>query len=162
MTFKEIEAMAKELADRAILLSPENGDKLIRSEALKFPEGIKRLLLQDSARFAEQKRIFSTMAKHTKELAEASRNHTLKVWGARVGVGGLLLALLVVLIIPHPSTPQMIVIRLIAAMGAAGFASVLTGFLEIKAKWGILVIIGGGGFAVFWLTYFYNPPAVTP
>ena len=58
---------------------------------------------------------------------------------------------------------QFFVIRLVAALAAAGFAALLPGFLNIEMKLPTNVAVrGGGAIGVFLLVWFVNPPPIEP
>ncbi|MEM1325955.1 MAG: carboxypeptidase-like regulatory domain-containing protein [Bacteroidota bacterium] len=72
-----------------------------------------------------------------------------------LGVIFLLIGLTVALLVDCPTTTQLFVIRLFLALGAAAFAAIIPGVLNVTALKSI--ISAGGGLAVFALVYFLNP-----
>ena len=61
------------------------------------------------------------------------------------GIGALLLGLLLAVFIPEPTTFQRGVFTVVLGLGGAGFATAISGFLEVKSKW----VTGGGSLGVF-------------
>jgi|GEM_PF-2170121 len=73
-----------------------------------------------------------------------------------LGIGGVLLSVLLVLAaaVPSPTQFQLLVFRTTLALGAAGLAAILPGFLTISVPaW----LRAGGSLAVFVIVYKYNP-----
>ena len=74
-----------------------------------------------------------------------------------IGVGFLLLLLLIAFLVPEPTAFQLIVFRVILALGAAGFGALLPGFLEVDYRgW----LRAGGAAAFFAVVYLVNPPGL--
>jgi hypothetical protein len=158
ITIEAANVKAKRLAERAALLPPEEGDRLIRMETKDFPDGIRQLLMTFSAKLAEQIRL--ERGRTQRETAPDAANPNLKTAGFIIGVAALTSVLTLVVFIPTPTPPQWWVFRFVASLGGAGFTTALCGFLELRAKWHVLAVVAGGGFAVFCLTYLWNPPAL--
>lgn len=60
---------------------------------------------------------------------------------------------------PEPVPREaMFIFRVILALGAAGLASVFSGFLEVEGKVRALTFRAAGSLAVFLMIYLYNPP----
>jgi hypothetical protein len=159
ITAEEANRRAKQIAERAALLPPTEGDRLIRAETKDFPDGIRQLLMMYSAKLAEQIRIERRPATRRKSRTESS-NPQLKVAGFVTGVAALATVVILIVQIPAPTAPQWWVFRFVASLGGAGFTTALCGFLELKTRWHVLALVAGGGFAVFCLTYLWNPPAL--
>ena len=62
-----------------------------------------------------------------------------------------------VFILPCPSDSQFIYFKLVLAIIAGLFGWFLSGFINITATWGKLVINATGGFGLFFLVFFYSP-----
>lgn len=84
-------------------------------------------------------------------LGEDPRLMTTLIW---IGVGMMAVAVIIALFVPHPSSFQMFVFRILAALGAAGIGAVLPGFIGFKTP----SITAGGAVALFVLIYLVNPP----
>ena len=149
---------AKRIAERAALLPPREGDRLIRAETRDFPEGMRQLLMMYSAKLAEQIRIERGVTARA-TMTEATSVH-LKLAGFVIGVAALAAVLILIVWIPAPTAAQWWIFRFVASLGGAGFTTALSGFLELRARWHVLLLVASGGFAVFCLTYLWNPPAL--
>jgi hypothetical protein len=80
---------------------------------------------------------------------------------ATVGGAGFLIALLVIaVLIPEPTDFQIFVFRLILAVAAGAFGSVIPGFLAVDGEVKKFSIRAGGALALFVIVYFLNPPAL--
>ena len=76
------------------------------------------------------------------------------------GTGTVFLAVLLAisLIWPNPTPPQLKVQAAILALAAAGFATVMSGLMNLKAKLGTQLVVGAtGALAVLVLFYLFNP-----
>lgn len=71
-----------------------------------------------------------------------------------IGVGLMLLAVVIAICVPRPTSFQMFVFRIVAALGAAGIGAVLPGFIGFKTA----SVTAGGAVALFVLIYLVNPP----
>ena len=71
-----------------------------------------------------------------------------------VGVGLIAAGVVIALFVPHPSSFQMFVFRILAALGAAGIGASLPGFIGFKTP----AVTAGGAVALFVLIYLVNPP----
>ncbi len=72
-----------------------------------------------------------------------------------IGVGLVLVMLVIAFLIPDPTSFQLLVFRVILALGAAGVGALIPGFIELKYRdW----IRAGGAAAFFALVYLINPP----
>jgi len=49
------------------------------------------------------------------------------------------------------------IFRVVLALSGAAFALILTGFVDVEAKWAEVTIRAGGTLAVFVLLYLFNP-----
>jgi hypothetical protein len=82
--------------------------------------------------------------------------YTLLAFGA--GTAFLIALLAISLIWPNPTPPQLKVQASILALAAAGFATVMTGLINVKTKLGTQLVIGAtGALAVLVLFYLFNP-----
>lgn len=81
------------------------------------------------------------------------QNGNLPVW---IGTASLAAILGSVLFIPCPSDAQFFVFRVLLALGAAGIASIIPGYLGYKGK----LIQAGGALGVLVLIYLINPATV--
>lgn len=66
----------------------------------------------------------------------------------------LLVSILIIFNIPYPSEPQYQIYKLILSLSAAGFASIIPGFIRINYRG---YLSAGGGIAVFIFVLTYNP-----
>lgn len=83
-------------------------------------------------------------------------NYTLLAWGS--GVLFLLLLLGITVLIPDPTPNQLRIWLPIMAIAAGGFATTITGILNVKAKLGTQLVVGAtGAFGVIVLFYLFNP-----
>lgn len=74
------------------------------------------------------------------------------------GSGAVLLILVLVLVFPTPTPAQWTVFRIVIALGGAGYALALAGFLTVKLAWEQRVAISAGGtLAVFIVLFFFDP-----
>jgi hypothetical protein len=74
------------------------------------------------------------------------------------GVLFLVAILTLVIFIPNPTKPQMQVFSVVLALAAGGFASVLSGMLNVRLNLTSKVAIGAtGALAVFVIVYFFVP-----
>jgi hypothetical protein len=71
-----------------------------------------------------------------------------------VGVGLIAAGVVIALFVPHPSSFQMFVFRIVASLGAAGIGASLPGFIGFKTP----AVTAGGAVALFVLIYLVNPP----
>ena len=71
-----------------------------------------------------------------------------------VGVGLIGAGVVIAIFVPHPSSFQMFVFRILAALGAAGIGASLPGFIGFKTP----AVTAGGAVALFVLIYLVNPP----
>ena len=70
------------------------------------------------------------------------------------GIIFICMLLIIAVAIPHPTDFQYTVFRIVLALAAAAFASVIPGILNIRlSNW----ITAGGALAVFVIVYFYSP-----
>ncbi|MBL8543497.1 MAG: hypothetical protein JNJ63_06765 [Hyphomonadaceae bacterium] len=76
-----------------------------------------------------------------------------------VGIGFVLLAVALVVAIPHPEMLQARVLYGVFAIGAGGFATELSGQLNVQAQVQRFAIGAGGAMAVFVLLWLTNPIA---
>jgi hypothetical protein len=82
--------------------------------------------------------------------------YTLLAWGT--GVLFLIALLIISLIFPNPTPPQLKIQASILSLAAAGFATVMSGLMNITTKVGTQLAIGASGaFAVLVLFYLQNP-----
>jgi hypothetical protein len=82
--------------------------------------------------------------------------YTLLAFGA--GTAFLVALLAISLIWPNPTPPQLKVQASILALAAAGFATVMTGLINLKTKLGTQLAVGAtGALAVLVLFYLFNP-----
>lgn len=83
---------------------------------------------------------------------------TISLAGFVVGVVGIASVLLLVAINPTPTQAQWIVFKIVLALGSAGFAMALTGFISVNMELGKKVAINAGGsLAVFVVVFFWDP-----
>jgi hypothetical protein len=81
-------------------------------------------------------------------------------------VGFLILALIAVFFVPHPTRIQIFVIQLIASLAAAGFVAFIPGLLALEGVldensiFRKLKLRATGAFAVFVLVWFYVPSLI--
>ena len=61
------------------------------------------------------------------------------------GIGALLLGLLLAVLIPTPTLFQKAIFTVVIGLGGAGFATAISGFLEVSSKW----VTAGGSLGVF-------------
>jgi len=89
--------------------------------------------------------------------AERNRHlYTLLAWAS--GVVFLAALLVISLIWDHPTQPQLRIQVSILALAAAGFATVVSGLLNVTMDFGRQLVIGASGaLAVLVIFYFYNP-----
>ena len=76
---------------------------------------------------------------------------TTLVW---IGVGMMAVAVIIALFVPHPTSFQMFIFRILAALGAAGIGAALPGFIGFKSA----SVTAGGAVALLVLIYLVNPP----
>lgn len=73
----------------------------------------------------------------------------------------LMVALLAVVFLPHPTVFQVTIIRTICALCSAAFVSIVPGFLELKLEGPSSKLIrAGGSLAVFLIVYMLFPTFV--
>ena len=61
------------------------------------------------------------------------------------------------------TSQQFFVIRLVVALGAAGFGALLPGFLNVTMSVATNIVIrGGGAISLFLVVFLVNPPVLTP
>jgi uncharacterized protein with PQ loop repeat len=61
----------------------------------------------------------------------------------------------------EPISPEaFFIFRVILSLAGAAFALILTGFVDVEAKWAAVTVRAGGTLAVFVLLYRVNPPAL--
>jgi hypothetical protein len=73
------------------------------------------------------------------------------------GVVFLVVLIVLAIFFPNPSPFQYTVFRIVLSLAAAGAATMIPGFLEVKfANW----LRATGAFAVFAIVYFLNPVAL--
>jgi hypothetical protein len=77
------------------------------------------------------------------------------------GLAFLLVLLSIAVFIPHPTSFQIFVFRVVLALAAAAFGATIPGFLRIELPlWGQGVISATGALALCVLVYLVNPPAL--
>lgn len=77
-----------------------------------------------------------------------------KITAFAAGIGFIAVLIIIALAFPHPSPFQYLVFRITLALGAAGVAAMIPGFIEVQiGAW----LRAGGALAVFAIVYFYNP-----
>lgn len=82
--------------------------------------------------------------------------YTLLAFGT--GVGFLIALLAISLIWPNPTPPQLKTQAAILSLAAAGFSTVMSGLMNVKAKLGTQLTIGAtGALAVLVLFFLFNP-----
>lgn len=94
----------------------------------------------------------------------AKEKPRMSTWQKIIGVvlGSILIAVSLVLAIcfPSPTRFQFFVFRTVLALGAAGFAAVITGFLHVEGRFKRITVSAGAGLGVWVIVYFVNPPAL--
>ncbi len=76
-----------------------------------------------------------------------------------IATGFLLLMIAVAAFDKNPSDLGVFIYRTVLALMAAAFGSIaITGFIRVEGKIGQWLVRAGGGFALFLLVYFLNPP----
>jgi len=71
--------------------------------------------------------------------------------------------LVIVFIVPNPTSQQFEVIRIVLALAAGGIAAMIPGFLNLNLAAGSnLALRAGGALAVFAVVYFYSPAHWAP
>ncbi|MFH1499916.1 MAG: hypothetical protein ABII82_19060 [Verrucomicrobiota bacterium] len=173
----DLDGVAKRIADEASLMSPQEGDAHIRQQTKDFPEGIRALLLTMSSHMAEQSRtaaavLAASLASNdlmhhnlNEERAEAGTDklvQKLKEHGFYAGLIGFLVCLVLVFVMAPLNPTQWWVIRVLMCMCGALVSTAFCGFLNVKARIGVLAMAAGGGFGIFVITYFFNPPSLPP
>ena len=83
-----------------------------------------------------------------------------KITAAAGGFIFIVALLIIALVIPQPSDFQLFVFRLVLALAAAAFGSVIPGFLEVHGKVKKMTLRAGGAIALFVIVYLLNPPAL--
>jgi hypothetical protein len=71
-----------------------------------------------------------------------------------VGIVLILIILGIAFLLPNPTPFQYTVIRIVLALAAAAFATLLSGFLQVQVS---DYVKAGGALAVFVVVYFYSP-----
>lgn len=74
-----------------------------------------------------------------------------------IGLISMVTVFITILKFPNPTKPQLQVFRVILAISAASFASVIPGFVELETTTH-LTLSAGGAIAIFILVYLVNPP----
>lgn len=75
-----------------------------------------------------------------------------------VGVVFVILVLVLATAVPNPTPQTYTLYRIVMAIGCAGFATALTGFIAIRLRFGTAVaLMAGGSLAVFVIVYFWDP-----
>ena len=158
MNLREADARAKDIAERAALLSPDEGDRLIREETKDFPAGMRSLLLAQSAKYAEVKR----MNEQSNQGEMQRFAMKLQKWGFWAGFGSFLIALILVFVFPKITPAQWWVIRVMLCLSGACISAAFSGVINVKGTIGVFAISAAGGFGIFILTFFFNPPSLDP
>jgi hypothetical protein len=81
-----------------------------------------------------------------------------KLLAAISGIAFLLILLAIALFVPNPTNFQLFTFRVVLAISAGAFASLLSGFICVHGSFQRLLIRAGGGFAVFVIIFALNPP----
>lgn len=81
-----------------------------------------------------------------------------QILSAATGIAFLITLLAIALFVPKPTEFQVLVFRTVLALAAGAFATIISGFIHVEAKWQQLTIRAGAGLAVFVLIFFVNPP----
>jgi len=77
------------------------------------------------------------------------------------GLAFLVILLIIAIYIPYPTKFQIFVFRVVLALAAAAFGSVIPGFLKLKLPISKKALISAGGaLALFVIVYSLNPPAL--
>lgn len=96
----------------------------------------------------------SLMARPRPPRQEAWQVRAIFVFGAFLIVVSLATAIL----IPHWTNDQRGVFRVAIALGGAGVAAIIPGFIEFRRKWANQVVSAGGALAVFVVIFMLNVP----
>lgn len=177
MTPDEADAAATQIAEEAARLSPEEGDRLIREQTKDFPSGLRTLLLTQSSKLAEHKRLSDAQLSIeerrgeslTEKMAAQARDHGRReaVGAFRrktfwVGVVGILISVVLVFSFSQMNAQQWFTLRLMLSGSVALVSYAFAGSIGVEGRIGAYVISAAGGFAVFCLTYLVNPPPLPP
>lgn len=73
------------------------------------------------------------------------------------GVTFLTTMLVIAILIPRPTDPQMLIFRIVASVAVAGIGAVIPGFLIVNIP---PYVRAGGALALFVIVYMINPPAL--
>ncbi len=97
----------------------------------------------------------------TSNTASRENSHSRNVWirlAFWFGVVFVIAILILAVAIPTPTAFQYLVFRIVLALAAAGVASTIPGFIELKINPGAKFLIhAGGALAVFAIVYFQSP-----
>lgn len=97
-----------------------------------------------------------------RQIAEKLHLTNMYSWIIPVGfiIGTLACAVILILVMkqPNPTIPQLVIFRIVLALGGAAFSMALTGFITIRMNLpGKGYIIAGGTLAVFLVLFFFSP-----
>jgi hypothetical protein len=81
-----------------------------------------------------------------------------KLFSAISGIVFLAVLLIIAIYFPNPTDFQIFIFRVVLAISAGAFASVVSGFLTVRTNLPKVFVQAGGGLAVFIVIYALNPP----
>ena len=164
MTFEELNARAIEIAEHASQLSSAAGDEYIRAHTRDFPDGIRLLIITMSSKNADERRHASTKINIATSIQRDDRKQSQKILtlSVQLGLAIFVIALILVFVFPDLRPAQWFTVRLLLIIGACLFSNLFSGALNVKGTIGRFAIAATAGFAVFVLTYFFNPPSLPP
>lgn len=82
-----------------------------------------------------------------------------QILSAVTGIVFLVTLMAVALFVPSPSDFQGLVFRTVLALAAGAFATIVSGFIHVHARWQRISIRAGAGLAVFVVIYLVDPPS---
>lgn len=162
----DVQKRCDEVAQRLIGAKPQEYTKLALRESQNVPPAVRGLFLTILGKMLEEREAALTQREAEIPAAKkrAARRDPISISirkiGFRVGIAGALVMLLLAVFIPSPTPFQYFVFRVVLALSAAGFAGGLTGFLNLRVKYQAVAIAATGGFAVLYMVYRWNPPAL--
>ncbi len=154
MTPQEWDNKIHEIASRVASLPKKERTRKLADEVNKLPGDIKETLRPYIAfQVAKLDKVTEK-----KWLEKMGSNQWLLLVGLVGGIGMIATASVMALSILTPTPLQYLIIRCLIAGGFAGFSVCFVGTMNINVKWKVVAIAGTGGFGVFILIYFWNPP----
>lgn len=136
--------------------TPENPDAKAIESTIKGLNGLHELEEHDLEVIKVEITINSD-GTETKITMEKNNNHTYRMMAIMLGFFLVVGLIMIIILIPNPTSAQNSIFRGAFALGGGGFASCLTGMMDIKAKFPKIAISATGAFAAFVLLYYVGP-----